>query len=308
MDLTHLRTFVAVAHEGHLTRAAERLHISQPAASTHIRALEKALQVELFNRTNRGLELTAAGRRLAASAERVLGSAVELASLARELRGAVGGKLFLGTNADPVLSRLGPLVSRLRARHPLLDLNIQMRSSLATKQGVRAGELDAGFMLGSTVEPGLAGVPLRSLRYRIAGPHAWAERMRGADWKALAALPWITTAAGTSNHEMREALFRAHGFEVNSAVEANNDLLLRSLIADGVGIGLVRADLAERGVLDGVFAVSPIGEAETQLQFVYSGLRTDDPVIQAVLAILRELWGTAGQAAGTANPDLPTGR
>ena len=76
MDLTQLRTFVAVAQEGHLTRAAERLHISQPAASTHVRALEAYLQVQLFARTNRGLELTAAGRRLADSAERVLSSAV----------------------------------------------------------------------------------------------------------------------------------------------------------------------------------------------------------------------------------------
>ena len=62
MELTQLRTFVAVAQEGHLTRAAERLHISQPAASAHIRALESSFEVQLFVRTNRGLELTEAGR------------------------------------------------------------------------------------------------------------------------------------------------------------------------------------------------------------------------------------------------------
>lgn len=296
MDLTHLRTFVAVAHEGHLTRAAERLHISQPAASTHIRSLEKLLQIELFARTNRGLELTAAGRRLAESAEHVLSSAVELASLARELRGGVVGKLYLGTNADPALSKLGSLLSRLRERYPLLELNVQMRSSLATKQGVRAGELDAGFLLGSTIAQGLGGLILDTLRYRIAGPAAWANKIHNADWKALAMLPWITTAPGTSNHEMREALFRVHGLEVNAAVEANNDLLLRSLIVDGVGVGLVREDHAENGERDGLLAVSPLGHAETHLQFVYPDARAKDPVIQAVLCTVRVSWPEAALA------------
>ncbi len=101
VDLTHLRTFVAVAHEGHLTRAAERLHISQPAASNHVRALEELLQVKLFARTNRGLELTPAGRRLAESAEHVLGATLELTSIARELRGSVGGKLYLARTPTP---------------------------------------------------------------------------------------------------------------------------------------------------------------------------------------------------------------
>jgi DNA-binding transcriptional LysR family regulator len=293
MDLTQLRTFVAVAQEGHLTRAAERLHISQPAASTQIRALEKFLEVQLFARTNRGLELTAAGKRLAASAERVLASAVELASLARELRGGVGGRLYLGVNADPVRSRVGALVSLLRERHPLVELNVHMRSSLATKQGVRAGELDAGFLLGSALERGLSALVLDSLKYRIAGPSAWGERIRNAEWRVLAAMPWIVTAPGTSNHEMREELFRTQRLDLNATVEVNNDLLLRSLIADGVGIGLVRDDHAEQGEQQGVFALSRLGNVKTALLFVYPEARADDPVIQALMGCLTELWPTA---------------
>ncbi len=295
MDLTQLRTFVAVAQEGHQTRAAERLHISQPAASSHIRALEAHLQIQLFARTNRGLELTQAGRRLAESAERVLSSAVELASLARELRGGVAGRLYLGTNADPVLTRLGALVSWLRERHSLLALNVQMRSSLATKQGVRAGELDAGFLLSSEFERGLTGLVLHRLTYRIAGPCSWAARIHGADWKTLAALPWVVTAPGTSNHEMREKLFRSLGLDVNATIEANNDLLLRSLIADGVGIGLVREDLATEGARTGVFTLSSLGEGHTDLRFVYSGAREKDPVIQAVVQGIREIWRKGGR-------------
>jgi len=296
MDLTQLRTFVAVAQEGRLTRAAERLHISQPAASAHIRTLEAELEVQLFARTNRGLELTPAGRRLAESAERVLGSAVELTSLARSLRGSLAGRLDLGSNADPVLNRLGPLMIWLRDHQPLIELNLEVRSSLATRQGVRAGELDGGFLLGSGVDKGLLALSLATLEYRIAGPHAWAARMREADWKELAVLPWIVTAPGTSNAEMRDQLFRSRGLEIDAAIEVNNDLLVRTLISDGVGIGLVRRDLAEEGERQGHFGLAPIGLATTSLLFVFAQARRDDPLLQALSDGIRAVWGLPAPA------------
>jgi DNA-binding transcriptional LysR family regulator len=173
-----------------------------------------------------------------------------------------------------------------------------MRSSVATRQGVQAGELDAGFLLASEFEKGLTGLVLKQLEYRIAGPQAWADSIENADWKALAALPWIVTAPGTSNHEMRESLFRVHGLEVKATIEANNDLLLRSLIADGIGIGMVRTDHAEEGARKGIFALSPLGSAHTDLRFAYAEARKADPVIQAVAKGVSEIWSTDGSSAG----------
>jgi DNA-binding transcriptional LysR family regulator len=77
---------------------------------------------------------------------------------------------------------------------------------------------------------------------------------------------------------------------VNATIEANNDLLLRSLIADGVGIGLVREDHAETGAGNGVFALSSLGRGHTDLRFVYASAREADPVIQAVVQGVREIW------------------
>jgi DNA-binding transcriptional LysR family regulator len=290
VDLTQLRTFVAVAQEGRLTRAAERLHISQPAASSHVRALEDEFKVQLFARTNRGLELTHAGRQLAERAERVLGSAAELSSLARDFQGGLAGRLYLGSNADPTLNRMGPLVALLRERHRMLELNVEVRSSLATKQGVQAGELDGGFLLGSGFDKGLQGLVLASLEYRIAGCQRWADRVTNADWDALAALPWIVTASGTSNEEMRNQLFRQRGLEIDAAVEVNNDLLVRAFIAEGIGIGLVRRDLAEEGERRGQFVLSSLAICTTSLLFVYSQERAKDPLIRAVVEAVRTVW------------------
>ena len=71
MELYQLRTFAAVAEEGHLTRAAERLHLSQPAVSGHIKALEQELDVRLFERTATGMVLTEPGRQLLGHANKV---------------------------------------------------------------------------------------------------------------------------------------------------------------------------------------------------------------------------------------------
>ena len=89
MELYQLRSFAAVAELGHLTRAAERLHVSQPALSAQIKALEDELAVVLFERGAGGMSLTAAGRQLLPEAERVIAAAQVLRSQALALQGAV---------------------------------------------------------------------------------------------------------------------------------------------------------------------------------------------------------------------------
>ena len=101
IDLVQLRTFVAVADEQHLTRAAERLHISQSAASAHVRAIEHCLGTQLFVRTNRSLELTRAGQLLALKARALLNEEALFTSFARELRGEIEGQLTIATSSEP---------------------------------------------------------------------------------------------------------------------------------------------------------------------------------------------------------------
>ena len=290
MDLTQLRTFVAVVQERHVTRAAERLHISQPTASNHIRSLEELFGIQLFARTTHGLEPTQAGLRLAESARRVLGSSVELTSLARELRGGAAGRLCMGTIADTQSNRLPLLVAWLRQHHPLIELSIEVRSSLSTKQGLRNGELDAGFFVGSALEDDLDGVVLKHMDYVVTGPAEWGSRLPDADWATLATLPWLATPKGTSSAELCDQLFRPRGLQVNVALEVNNDVLLREMIVAGVGIGFVRRDIAEEGLSRGVYSIAPMTLSSSRLLFGYPKARKADPVLQIVETGLDGIW------------------
>src|SRR5436190_14733302 len=100
MELYQLRSFAAIAETGQLTRAAEKLHVSQPALSSQLKALEEELEFALFERTPGGMVLTAPGKRLLADAEKVLAAAQNMQHNARTMKGDISGKARIGTLAD----------------------------------------------------------------------------------------------------------------------------------------------------------------------------------------------------------------
>ncbi|WP_258187302.1 LysR family transcriptional regulator [Variovorax sp. WS11] len=182
IDLVQLRTFVAVAEERHLTRAAERLHISLSAASAHVRAVESTLDTQLFVRASRRLELTRAGELLLGRAKAVLNEATLFSSFARELGGKVEGRIVVASSSDPSASRIGEVASALRERHPLVSADLRARPSSGAREGLKTGELDIALLLGRPTDPSFSCYALQTFAFRVAGPAAWKQRIEEADW------------------------------------------------------------------------------------------------------------------------------
>lgn len=149
MELYQLRSFAAVAELAHLTRAAEKLHISQPAVSAQIKALEDELGVVLFERTPQGMLLTSAGRKLLPEAEKVVAAAQGLKSRARAIKGEVVGRVRVGTVSDPDFVRVGDFLAQAVTEYPLLEIEIHHEVTGVALAKVREGELDAAFYYGS---------------------------------------------------------------------------------------------------------------------------------------------------------------
>ena len=167
MDLNQLRTFVTVAEFGHLTRAAEALHLSQPAVSGHIKALEEGFGVTLFERSSSGMALTPSGRRLLTESAQIMDAVERLKHSAQALRGEPTGKLRLGTVLVPSVLRVGDLMVLARDRYPQIELElVQVMSSDALVR-VRAGTLDASFYFGAEPEADLTAVELRDIVYHV---------------------------------------------------------------------------------------------------------------------------------------------
>ena len=291
MELYQLRTFAAVAEAAHLTRAAERLHLSQPAVSGHVKALEQELDVRLFDRAATGMVLTEAGRQLLAHAHKVLSAAEGIKQAAKQLHGALTGLLHIGTVADPVDNRLGAVLTAAVQRHPLLRLDLHQTMSGTALESVRDGRLDATFFFGDAPPPPLAGLPLRQLIYRVAAPAAWAARIKNARWPDIASMPWIRTPTLSTHSQLVAQLFAAHGLEApQPAALADDETVITSLIVSGLGVALVRDEVARARADEGELVIWAGAAIETTLWFVYPAARTDEPVIASLIDMVRGVW------------------
>src|SRR5438045_8816685 len=126
MELRHLRYFVAVAEEGHVTRAAERLGIQQPPLSQQIRALETELEVQLFRRKPRGVELTQAGEALLAEARTVLDRVAHAVAAARRPGLGDAGRIGPGFTSSASFHPFVPRIIReFREASPLVSLRLE---------------------------------------------------------------------------------------------------------------------------------------------------------------------------------------
>jgi DNA-binding transcriptional LysR family regulator len=300
MELYQLRSFAAVAEAGHLTRAAEKLHISQPALSAQIKALEDELEVVLFQRNPGGMALTEGGRRLLEEAEKVLAAVQALRTEARALRGQVSGRMRIGTLYDPEFIRLGEFLGAAVERHPLIELELHQDISRAAFDKVRRGELDASFYYGELFHPEVAGLRLREVVYRVAAPAAWEAQIRDAGWSEIAAQPWIIPPDISTHHHLAYALFRENGVEPSRVTEADNEGIVGALVASGLGMALLREEVARERVAAGEACVWNDVRMHTTLWFVYLGEREQEPLVRALLDVLRDTWGLRG---GAPEPD-----
>ncbi len=297
MELYQLRSFAAVAELGHLTRAADRLHVSQPAVSAQIKALEDELGVALFERVATGMVLTSAGRKLLPEAQKVVSAAQMLRSRARAIQGKVVGLAKVGTVSDPGFVRVGDFLSQALDAHPLLEIELHHEVSGAAFEKVRDGTLDASFYYGNLAHPSITAVPLIEFAYRVVAPIAWRDKVEHASWSDIVTLPWIMTPPISSMSALADDLFAARGASPTRRVEADNEAVIRSLVVSGLGVALMREDLALDAATAGEVTLWDDARLTTTLQFIHLTARKSDPEIRALLDVLERVWTPAAVAA-----------
>lgn len=300
MELYQLKSFAAVAELGHLTRAADRLHVSQPAVSAQIKALEDELGVALFERTSTGMVLTPAGQKLLPEAQKVVAAAQSLRSRARAIQGVVIGRARVGTVSDPDFVRVGDFLSHALEAHPLLEIELHHEVSGAAFEKVRDGTHDASFYYGNLAHPTVTAVPLVDFAYRVVAPADWRARVADASWDDIVAMPWIMTPQISSMTALADELFSARGVSPARRIEADNEAVIRSLVMSGLGVALMREDLALDAADAGEVALWEGARLETTLQFIHLAQRRDDPEIRALLDVLHHVWAPPAAMRETA--------
>lgn len=287
INFNQLRSFLLVAEEGNLTRAAQRRHTTPSAVSAHLQQLEDQLELKLFRRTRQGMDLTDEGERLLPSARRVLAATRDLADAATSLNGNRSRSVRLGLNAPPEHLGIGPLIAAsARGEPPLL---VQLESSMSERiiDDVTSGRLDAGFVYGAVDERALAREPLGPRRVQVAAPGSYELDRLPDDPAERAALPWIWPGIeGCPFRHIMSAILGPSEAEANVVTRIDGEESIRALVRAGMGIGLLEERYAREAAGDGRLKVLEPSWA-IDLSLVYRADRADDRVIIALLHALR---------------------
>ncbi|MDR6586647.1 LysR family transcriptional regulator [Herbaspirillum frisingense] len=292
MDLTQLRAFISVAHEGNLTRAAEKLHLTQPAVSLQIKGLQESLGLQLFNRSASGMVLTVEGNTLLPLAERILADVQELRRHASGLRSSddvLTGTLAIGTILDPEFIRLGAFLKLLVEHHPRLSTQLSHHMSGSVLNEVRAGHLDVGYFLGDPGK-GFHAMTLTSFTYNVIAPAGWKNRVSGKSWKELARLPWIWTPAESAHHRLLSRIFAQHQSKPHTVALVDQESSMLDLVKSGVGLSLARESIALNQAQAHGLVIADAVELSTDLSFISLEKRQHEDAIKAVFQLLQEVW------------------
>src|SRR4249919_2385147 len=159
MDLAALKIFLAVAQERSFSRAAAKVHRTQPAVSQAVRRLEDDLGEQLFDRSSKTGTLTEAGRMLQNYGQRLVRLAEETESAVRDLRDMRRGRVLIGANEAAVHTLL-PLISRFRQHHSEIEIDVRRIHARQVANDVQLGSLDIGIL---TFEPPNSGLRMTAI-------------------------------------------------------------------------------------------------------------------------------------------------
>lgn len=296
MELRHLRYFIAVAEEGHITRAAERLGMQQPPLSYRIKVMERELDVQLFRRKARGVELTDAGRAFLDSARAMLAQFDHSFETTRRTARGEQGRIRVGVTPTSPFHPFVPRVIRaFREAFPMVSLRLEEHLSNELIEQLRDERIDAAFIRTPPADPeGLVINPLLKEPMVVALPRGHAlARSSGRDevtvsLKGLARETFIFYTPGTGFYDMAMQACRAAGFRPRVGQDAPRITSMINLVAAGLGISLVPASLQQMH-LDGVVYRRLKGRAQSN--FVLSlATRRGDPsaVVQHFLNLVRQ--------------------
>jgi len=255
MELRHLRCLIAVAEEGHITRAAERLGIAQPALSRLIKTIEQEIKLQLFRRVPRGVELTDAGRSLLDGARATFANLNRaLESAQRSARGEEG-RISVAFTSGIAFHPLVPSVIReFRETFPRVTVTLAEGVPSDLMESIENDRLDAAFIWMNLAKlGGLVFHPLLEEPWVVALPkgHALARRQAVLALKELSDETFVFNRRNGTSAVMRDAVFaacRAADFTPRVGQEAPHVMSTLPLVAAGIGISIVPASLQHMNV------------------------------------------------------------
>jgi len=284
-----LRLLLAVSREGSVSRAAQRLHLTQPTLSAQLRQLAEQVGLPLFERVGRKLHLTAAGRVVLDTANRVEQELERLDETLAELRGDVVGRLRLAvvSTAETFIPRL---LGDFRRERPAVEVSLVVLNRDAVIRRLADNLDDLYIMSRPPQAPPVVATPFLSnpLVVVAAAEHPLAGR-ETLQIEALAAEEFVLREPGSGTRQAAEHFFAAHGLALRPRLELGSNEAVKQAVAGGLGLSLLSAHALAHAVDEGIAVLRVEGTPlPTQWQVVYPAGKRLSPLASAFLEFLRE--------------------
>ena len=247
-----LRLLLAVSREGSVSRAAQRLHLTQPTLSTQLRQLAEQVGLPLFERVGRKLHLTAAGHAVLDTAQRVEQELESLDETLAELRGDVVGRLRLAvvSTAETFIPRL---LGDFRRERPAVEVSLVVLNRDAVIRRLTDNLDDLYIMSRPPQAPPVVATPFLSnpLVVVAAAEHPLAGRDTLAI-ETLAAEEFVLREPGSGTRQAAEQFFAAHGLALRPRLELGSNEAVKQAVAGGLGLSLLSAHALAHAVDEGI--------------------------------------------------------
>ena len=304
INLNDLQAFLAVAECQSFSKAAERLHLTQPAVSKRIQALEAAVQARLFDRVGKQIYLTDAGRTLLPRAENLLRQAIDTQRLLRELDDHVSGTLGLVTSHHVGLHRLAPVLRAFTRRYPDVQLDIRFEDSEEAHNLIRRAESEIAVV---TLDPAgageLASAPLwhDPLCFTVANDHPLTHTGRPLGFVELAAAQPVLPGRGTYTGRIVMDAFASAGIDLRPNLATNYLETIAMLVGIGLGWGVLPRSMIRPPLVELATEVPPLSRT---LGCVTNPRRTLSNAARAFRDVLEEYADPAPTVSAQA-PGIP---
>jgi LysR family transcriptional regulator, nitrogen assimilation regulatory protein len=306
VDLRQLTALVTVAEAGSVTRAAQLLHMVQPAVTRQIRTLEEELGVPLFDRTRHGMVPTADGELLVERARRALGELERARTEIRPAPGEVTGIVSIGLLESAADLLAQPLTAAVTRAHPGIELRVLTAYSGHLQQWLDAGDIDLSLLYNLAGAPSLAVIPLlREKLWAVAPPEAGLSPATPVPWPEVLAHPLVLPVPGHGLRALIDQARSALAVQPRVAVQVNSMHLQKKLVLAGHGWTVLPAAGVAGDITAGTLSGAPVTGPEV-VRSVVLGLqraRRTPAAVQAVAAELQRLTGELARSG--AWPTVP---
>ncbi len=271
INLDRLRVFQAVAETGSFTRAADRVHLTQPGISKHVKQMEEYLGVPLFDRLGRKVALTQPGEILLEATQEVMATVAAAEERIHDLTGMRAGRLRLGASFPIALYILPRVLAAYRRRYPAVELTLQMSTSESIQAKVLANLLDLGLVSSEVHDPRLVARQFMSDELVVIVPdnHRWSGRRR-IQARDLLGETFIVAARGAGARAIVEERLQAKGIVMQNVLDFVNPEGVKRAVEAGLGVSIQPRIIVQQEIAAGSLQALRLADMNPRIGYIFT--------------------------------------